>query len=98
MKISDLFEGKVKQAAMDGTYSSTPTKIKPKNQYTFLFYTSNQYFHGTTSAVSPEKARANLLGRLRTYMGRNGMGLTKENTSPKLIGPGDDIPRSSKPI
>jgi len=97
MKISDLFEGKVKQAAMDGTYSSTPSKTKSK-QYTFLFYTFNQYYHGTTSGVSMDKARANLLGRLRRFLGKHGMDLTKENTSPKQIGPSDVIPRSSKEI
>lgn len=91
MKLHELFEGQVKRAAMDGTYQATLPK-PTKQSYTFLFYTANQYFHGTRDAKSPQQAKVWLMKALRERT-RN-MSLTAEQAKAKQIDT-SEIPRSS---
>ena len=92
MKLHELFEGQVKRAAMDGTYQSSVSK-PDKQSYTFLFYTANQYFHGSRYAKSPQQAKSRLMRALRDKT-RN-VSLTADQAKAKQIQDSKDIPRSS---
>lgn len=98
MKISDLFEGRVKDLAITAAYNREQRIDPPapiKQQYTIMFYLFNQYYHGTTKALSEKEALRNLFGRLRNQLGRNMIGVTARDTKPRIVTDTAAIPRSS---
>ncbi len=93
MKLKQLFnEGRVKNAMMAGTYNSGGT-TPPPGRYTWLFYTYNQFFHGTRTATSAEQAGTFVLRALQTRL--KDPRLTKESCRAQLVTDATTIPRTS---